>query len=111
LFPEIPLFKIQLQIGNLPFLTAYILMLSEYEKFNKENKMTAEINAPETERKARKVIYRNASSAPVYGLGLIGALVYYIGHAVTFWAGVLGLFKAIFWPAMLVYELLKYLKM
>jgi hypothetical protein len=73
--------------------------------------MTAETNVPKTENSARKVIYKNASSAPVYGFGLIGALVYYIGHAVTFWAGVLGIFKALFWPAMLVYELLKYLNM
>ncbi|RPJ25452.1 MAG: hypothetical protein EHM33_14530 [Chloroflexi bacterium] len=59
----------------------------------------------------RKVIYRNAGSAPVYGLGLIGAWVYYISHATTLWLGVLGFFKALFWPAMLVYELLKYLNM
>jgi hypothetical protein len=44
-------------------------------------------------------------------LGLIGAWVYYISHAATIWAGVLGIFKGIFWPAMLVYELLKYLNM
>ncbi|MFA5232576.1 MAG: hypothetical protein WC410_02840 [Candidatus Paceibacterota bacterium] len=48
---------------------------------------------------------KNGSGA-IYGLGLIGALVYYIGHAATFWAGVLGLLKAIVWPAMLVYGLL-----
>ncbi len=73
--------------------------------------MTAESKPTEQEQRGRKVIYRNAGSAPVYGLGLIGALVYYIGHATTFWLGVLGFFKAIVWPAMLVYELLKYLNM
>ena len=45
----------------------------------------------------------------IYGLGLIGAAVYYISQATTFWAGVLGLLKAIIWPALLVFELLKYL--
>ena len=45
----------------------------------------------------------------VYGLGLIGAAVYYIGHAATFWAGVLGFFKALVWPAFLVYNLLVFL--
>lgn len=45
----------------------------------------------------------------VYGLGLIGAAVYYIGHATTFWLGVLGFLKAIVWPAFLVYESLKFL--
>jgi len=73
--------------------------------------MTAEINAPTPEHKVRKVIYNNAPSAPVYGLGLIGALVYYIQHADTLWAGVLGLFKAVVWPAMLIYKLLEFLKM
>jgi hypothetical protein len=80
-------------------------------KIDKENKMTAEIVEPKPEKKAEKVIYKGGSSAPVYGLGFIGALVYYIQHATTFWIGVLGLFKAMFWPAMLVYELLKYLEM
>jgi len=73
--------------------------------------MTTDTKPAEQEQPRRKVIYRNSASAPVYGLGLIGALVYYIGHATTFWLGVLGFFKAIFWPAMLVYELLKYLNM
>jgi hypothetical protein len=76
-----------------------------------ENKMTTESNSTKQEHDGRKVIYRNATTAPVYGLGLIGAWVYYISHAATFWAGVLGIFKGIFWPAMLVYELLKYLNM
>ncbi len=65
----------------------------------------------EQQPRDRKVIYRNGASAPVYGLGFLGALVYYIGHATTFWLGVLGFFKAVIWPAMLVYELLKYLSM
>lgn len=43
----------------------------------------------------------------VYGLGLIGAAVYFIGKAATFGAGVVGFFKALFWPGFLVYEALK----
>jgi hypothetical protein len=45
----------------------------------------------------------------VYGLGLIGALVYYIQHAEGFWPGVLGVLKALVWPAFVVYDLLKFL--
>lgn len=45
----------------------------------------------------------------VYGLGLIGALVYYIGHADGFWSGVLGILKALVWPAFVVYYLLRFL--
>jgi hypothetical protein len=50
------------------------------------------------------------SGSAVYGLGLIGAAVYYIQHSATFMAGVWGILKAIVWPAILVYELLKFLK-
>ncbi len=42
----------------------------------------------------------------VYGLGLIGAAIYFIQNADSFWAGTLGLLKAIVWPAYVVYELL-----
>jgi hypothetical protein len=45
----------------------------------------------------------------VYGLGLIGALVYYITAADGLWEGVLGVLKAFVWPAFVVYDLLKFL--
>ena len=57
------------------------------------------------------MIYRGAGSAPVYGIGLIGALVYYLQHATTFVAVVLGILKSLVWPAMLLYKLLEFLKM
>jgi len=50
-------------------------------------------------------------SSGTYGLAFIGALVYYIQHATSFGDGVLGFFKAVFWPALLIYHLLEYLKM
>ncbi len=50
----------------------------------------------------------NPSNA-VYGLGFIGAAIYYISTATGFWVGALGLLKAIVWPAFLVYEALKQL--
>tara|TARA_Y100000310_G_C20509698_1_gene728200 strand:+ start:787 stop:1005 length:219 start_codon:yes stop_codon:yes gene_type:complete len=43
----------------------------------------------------------------IYCLGVIGAAIYYISTAPSFWIGVLGLLKAIVWPAFLVFELLK----
>ena len=52
---------------------------------------------------------KNASGA-IYGLGLVGAAVYFISHAATFWLGVLGFLKAIVWPAFLVYKFLEFLK-
>lgn len=45
----------------------------------------------------------------IYGLGFIGAAIYFIGTAATFSLGVLGFLKAIVWPALLVYAALKYL--
>jgi hypothetical protein len=45
----------------------------------------------------------------VYGLGLIGALVYYIQAADGFWGGVLGILKALVWPAFVIYDLLAFL--
>ncbi len=42
----------------------------------------------------------------IYGLGLIGAAIYYISQATTFWQGVLGFLKAIVWPVFLVLKIL-----
>ncbi len=49
------------------------------------------------------------TSNVVYGLGFIGAAVYYIQMATGFWAGVIGFLKAIVWPAFLVYDTLTFL--
>lgn len=58
-----------------------------------------------------KVVHRGGASEAVYGLGFIGACVYFIGQAATFWLGVLGFLKALVWPALLVFEALKFLNM
>lgn len=73
--------------------------------------MNTEWNANERGQMKQKVVYRNGATGAVYGMGLIGAWVYYLSHAATFWLGVLGLLKGIVWPAMLVYGLLKFLQM
>ena len=44
-----------------------------------------------------------SSSGAVYGLGFIGAAIYYISTATGFWVGVVGVLKAIVWPTFLVY--------
>jgi hypothetical protein len=75
--------------------------------------MTTETPAPTPQRTVVKNIYRNggAGGGAVYGLGLIGAAVYFIQQATTFGLGVLGFLKAIVWPALVVYRLLEFLKM
>lgn len=45
----------------------------------------------------------------VYCVGVIGAAVYYISIAGSFWIGVLGFLKACVWPAFIVYELLQFM--
>lgn len=52
-----------------------------------------------------------AAGGGVYGLAFLGALVYYIQNAGSFGEGVIGFFKALLWPAFLIYKLLEYLKM
>lgn len=54
--------------------------------------------------------YNAAAGGGVYGLGFIAALVYFIQHAASFQMGLLGVLKAIIWPAMLVYKALEILK-
>jgi len=72
--------------------------------------MTAEARPIEHEQHRPRVIRQGGGEA-VYGLGMIGAWVYFISQAGTFWLGVLGFIKGIFWPALVVYELLKFLNM
>jgi hypothetical protein len=71
--------------------------------------MTTELIPTGQEDQKIKVNYQGGSSEAVYGLGLIGAWVFYIGRATTFQQGVLGFLKGIVWPAFLVYELLEFL--
>ena len=53
----------------------------------------------------------NSGSGAIYGLGFLGAVIYYFQHSLTFGAGVIGFLKAMVWPAMLVYKLLGFLHM
>jgi hypothetical protein len=52
-----------------------------------------------------------AAGGGIYGLGFIGAAIYFIGHAASFWLGVLGFLKALVWPAFLVWGALNYIKL
>ena len=54
-----------------------------------------------------KDVKNNAPASALYGVGMIGAAIYYIGAATSFGMGVLGFLKALVWPAFLVYEALK----
>ena len=54
--------------------------------------------------------YHGGGGEAVYGLGIIGALVYYFQHIDSFWSIFTGIFKAIFWPAFMVYHLIGFLR-
>ncbi len=57
----------------------------------------------------KKYKHGNANGGgAIYGLGFIGAAIYFIGHAATFGLGILGFLKAIVWPAFVIYKLLEF---
>ncbi|HAG16073.1 MAG TPA: hypothetical protein DCG69_06045 [Bacteroidales bacterium] len=56
----------------------------------------------------KKEMQGSAPAGAFYGVGFIGAAVYFISHAIGFWMGVLGFFKALVWPAFFVYESFKH---
>lgn len=51
----------------------------------------------------------NAGSGAIYGLGFLGALVYFMQHSATLLDVILGFFKAVFWPGVIVYKVLELL--
>lgn len=74
--------------------------------------MTNEESTPKNscwDKKSTACGANNGGASAVYGLGLIGAAIYFIGHATTFWAGVLGFLKAIVWPVFMVIKLFEHL--
>lgn len=52
---------------------------------------------------------QNAGGGALYGIGILGALVYYIQNATTFVDGIVGIIKALFWPAVIVHKALELL--
>ena len=45
----------------------------------------------------------------IYGMGFIGAVIFFIGRADTFKEGIVAFLKAIVWPVFMVLELFKFL--
>jgi hypothetical protein len=77
---------------------------------NKEEKST-ECCSPEKMICKRHHGSSHGDSGVIYGLGVIGALFYFLQHATTFGAVMLGIGKSFFWPAILMFKLLTYLQM
>ncbi len=63
------------------------------------------------EPKTKSITKMDSNHNAIYGLGVIGALIYFIQSAASFWGGILGIVKAIFWPAVVVYKVLELLNL
>ena len=64
-----------------------------------------------TEEQKKPVVIRGGGGADaVYGIGMIGAWVYYLKRAATNQERALGIAKGFVWPAFLVYALLVFLE-
>lgn len=49
----------------------------------------------------------SATGGAVYGLGFVGALIYFLQAADSFWQVLLAFLQAAVWPAYIVYKLLE----
>jgi hypothetical protein len=67
------------------------------------------------ELKAKECVLKNMKCGDkdcggfMYFLGFLGAAIYYISTATSFWNGALGILKALIWPLFLVLESFKFL--
>ena len=52
-----------------------------------------------------------AGGGAIYGLGILGAWVYFWQQADTFWEYVLVFFQGIFWPAFMVFDVFEALNL
>jgi len=72
--------------------------------------MTDESALTEKGNHEPKENHQGGGTGAVYGLGLIGAWVYYFKHASTPREKGMAFLKGLVWPAFLVYDLLVFLK-
>jgi hypothetical protein len=74
----------------------------------KEKEVKNEQNCEECHHYHHHYSHRGGGDA-VYGLGFVGAAIFFIGQAATFGEGFIGFLKAIVWPVYFVYDALKFL--
>lgn len=95
------------------FINYLLLGLINQPQFRMENKgvnMDSEITTDEGKGKEVQVHMQGGSGGAVYGLGIIGAAIYYINKGVTPQEKVIGFLKALVWPVFLVKEALEFLE-
>lgn len=62
-------------------------------------------------KKMKSINCGGNNGSAVYGLGFVGALVYFLQHSTGFMDAILGVVKAVLWPGFLIYRVLELLKM
>ena len=72
--------------------------------------MTTETIPTRQDHQKPKEMHRGGGSDTVYGLGLIGAWMYYFKGATTFKERAEAFFKGLIWPVFLVHDLFVFLK-
>lgn len=72
--------------------------------------MNTELAPVSKDKQNVQVRVQGGSPDAVYGFGLIGAWIYYIGRAATPREKVIGFFKGFAWPVFVVLALLEFLE-
>lgn len=78
----------------------------KFSEIGKEIGSAIDVEIEKDKSCEKKEKHHYSGGGAVYGMGLIGALIYFIGHATGFWMGVLGVLKAVIWPVLVVYKAL-----
>jgi len=65
----------------------------------------------EKEKKWKGMSCGGGGGGAVYGLGFVGALIYYFQLSTTFTEGAIGFLKALVWPAFLIHKVFTVLGM
>ncbi len=55
-------------------------------------------------------LWHGGGGGHIYGLGVLGALFYFLQNVNTFQLAVVGIFKALLWPALVIFKVLELLK-
>ena len=71
--------------------------------------MTAE-PTPTKQEPQKSIEIHNSGADAVYGIGIIGAWIYYFQRATTTQERIQAFLKGLVWPAFLVYELFRFLE-
>ncbi len=94
------------------FINYLLLGIVNQPQFKFEQKggdMDTDVIPAEKKGENVQVHVQGGNSGAVYGLGLIGAAIYYISRAETPQEKAIGFLKACVWPVFLVKEALEYL--